>query len=328
MEDVIACSVIIPTRNRPGLVVDTVRRILEGTRVPAECIVVDQSDSPNPELAAIRDPRCDVRVVRSSIRGTSIARNIGARQAKYDVLVFADDDVLAEHGWLETLTGALAREGDDAVVSGNVVAGPPEVAGAFVPSLTSDIEYMSFSGRIARDPLCGGNCAMRRDLFEDLGEFDERIRIAEDNDFGYRLLASGRRIVTVPEAVMVHRAWRAKGKSTRGISWRYGIWQGSFYVKHMSLRDPWMLARMLAELNAKNPLRKGRDVIYSLGLISGAVSWAMRERLVPRLRGTPAPLTVWSGPSGEPFRYRSWVASRRTRRRAERAAARAARGKL
>ncbi len=285
-----SCSVIVSTRDRHALVIEAVRSVLNGKKVPAECIVVDQSTERNSELEAIEDPDCEVRVIRSATTGLSTARNIGIAAAKNDIVALADDDVLVDRSWLESLVDTLDRAGDRIVVSGKVVAGQPETLGAVAPSVTPDIEHATFSGRLNRDPLCGGNCATYRSTFADVGPFDERLgigarfRSAEDNDMAYRLLDAGYRIVTDPDAVMVHRAWRAGGDARR-VRWRYGIGQGAFYVKHLSLHDRWMLARMLADLNGKNPFRRGRDLIYTAGLLWGAVRWAAEERLAPRLCG-------------------------------------------
>jgi len=39
-------SLVLCTRNRPPLLADTLRSILDGEEVPAEIVVVDQSDEP------------------------------------------------------------------------------------------------------------------------------------------------------------------------------------------------------------------------------------------------------------------------------------------
>ena len=287
-----ACSVIVATLNRPRLIIDAVQSIRAGASLPAELIVVDQSTEPNTELAALSRPGCEIRVIRSRVRGLAAAKNTGIAAAKYDVLAFIDDDMLPDPDWLQELVGALVRSGPHAVVVGHVAAGPPEVPKARAISLTPGGKPRINRGRINADPLAGGNCALSRSALADVGTFDERLgaggrfRSAEDNDLGYRLLDSGYTIVYVPEAVVVHRAWQAGGDVSK-LEWTYGFGQGAFYAKHFSLRDKWMLARLIAELNNRNPLRRTRgtrDLIYVLGLARGAIEWTVGERLIPRLK--------------------------------------------
>src|SRR5262249_13504567 len=150
-------------------------------------------------------PDCDVRIIRPSFVGVSAARNAGIAAATHDVIVLADDDILAEQDWLSVLLTGLVREGDRAVVCGKVVAGAPEVPGAVAPSTTADLGHATFAGRVNRDPLCSHNCVLHKTVFASVGGFDERLgpgtpfRAAEDNDLGFRLLEAGYRIVIVPE---------------------------------------------------------------------------------------------------------------------------------
>ena len=86
-------SVIIPTRNRPVLVVAAVLSALDQTLLPHEVIVV--VDGPDAEtvagLEALPDPRVRVHVHERS-RGAGAARNTGVRLAEGVLVAFLDDD--------------------------------------------------------------------------------------------------------------------------------------------------------------------------------------------------------------------------------------------
>jgi len=287
-------SVIVPTRNRPQLVWKAVRSIASGNEPPAEIVVVDQSAVPHPELAA--EPvfgDCRVRYVRSSSTGLSAARNEGVAAAAHAILAFTDDDVVATPSWLATLVSALVDGGERTVVSGRVLSGEPEVPGGFQVGLRIDDQPSVATHPGSRDPLVGGNTAMRRAAFERVGGFDARLGAgtpyggAEDNDLGLRLLRAGYSIRYVPEAVLYHRAWRPGGDYWR-IRWRYGVGQGGFYGKVALDRDPYAASRFLGHVGryavrlpwrlVSQPRRALGDLVFVGGLAYGMTRWVATER--------------------------------------------------
>jgi glycosyltransferase involved in cell wall biosynthesis len=70
-------SVVVPSRGRPQMLVDTIVSIVSHDRVPAEIVVVDHSKTPNAEAAEL-DGTSGVRVkyVHDLGRGLSRARNL------------------------------------------------------------------------------------------------------------------------------------------------------------------------------------------------------------------------------------------------------------
>lgn len=288
-----AISVTICSRNRLQLLADTVDSILRGEVLPAEIVIVDQSDAPQPlPLAAEIPAACRIRHLHSRSRGVGAARNEAIRAARHDLLVLTDDDMLMAPSWLGELVRSLVEAGSRSVVTGRVLEAR-DADGGFAPSTKSDEEPRVYQGRIGRDVLYTGNMAMFRSTVEELGFFDERLGAggrfpaAYDNDFGYRLLEAGYRILYVPEAVVHHRAWRPERDHSR-LQFNYGRGQGAFYAKHLRLRDThmlrrfgWTVTRHVLRLPARAVLRPKRvpgDVSFVLGLFSGAAEWLRTER--------------------------------------------------
>jgi GT2 family glycosyltransferase len=231
-----------------------------------------------------------VKYVHTATRGLSRARNIGAEHAGTDMLVFSDDDVLATEGWPLRMISELDARGPRFAATGRVDAGPRERSNAFVHATVTETAPAVHSERGRRDVLAGGNCAMHRSTLEALGGWDERLGAgsrypaAEDNDFGYRLLQGGWQIAYVPDAVLVHRAWRP---STEYLSlrWRYGLGKGGFYAKHLSLRDRHMLHRLGRDLGTRarraprglvaHPRQVFGDAAYVTGVLTAILSWRL-----------------------------------------------------
>jgi GT2 family glycosyltransferase len=288
-----ATSLILSTRNRPGFVSAIVTAVLASGDVPTELVVVDQSDVPHPELATpTSSGGCEIRYIWSGERGLSSSRNAGIAVARHQVLVFLDDDLIVPSTWFGTIVRALVGAGSRAMVMGQVLAGEAEAPGGFAPSTIADPEPRVYRGRVGQDVL-SSNMAGWRSMFEEVGGFDPRLGVgthfpsSEDNDFGFRVLEAGYRIVYDPGAVLVHRAWRAPG-AWIPLRWAYGRGQGAYFAKHMSLRDRYMLRRFWhdwtrhARRAPRRFLREPRlaigDVVYAVAVLLGAAEWLLTQR--------------------------------------------------
>ena len=288
-------SVVVCTRDRPELAAAAVASILAGETSPLEVLVVDQSDEPPPVYEGLgAGTPVAVRHLVAPARGVSFARNLGADEARGSVVAFVDDDVLAEPGWLGALVAPLEGLLATRTVTGRVLAGEPEVDDAFVPAISvPDFAHAVYRGRLPIDVLAGGNMAIARDVLTRVGGFDARLGpgtpfpSSEDNDLGLRLLDAGVEIVHVPEAVVVHRAWRP-GREYPLVRWRYGLGKGGFYAKHAWNHGPYGLRRAARDV-AKRLVRAPRvvwrtpryaagELTYGAGIALGMVRWAVRGR--------------------------------------------------
>ena len=284
-------SVVIPTRDRPAQLHDAIESMLAGECVPAEIVVADQSTGPMRPLPGAGG-EVDVRRVHLATPGLSRGRNAGLAAARHDLIVFADDDVVADPQWLCRMVGALEDSPPRTAISGAVL---DDGGGAgFVPSTTRRTEPETFTGRQFGDPLFAGNMAIRRAAFGELGMFDERLGAgaefpgSEDNDFGFRLLEAGWAIRFVPDAVVRHRGAR-HGRELLRLDWAYARGQGAFYAKHRRASDRFMLRRFgrnarfrLGRMRTAPRMVRGdmtavRELVYLAGLVTGALAWTRRH---------------------------------------------------
>ena len=287
--DLPQATLVIGTRNRPGLLRATIESVLAGNDVPAEIVVVDQSDEPSFVLAELSREDCVIRVLPASEPGLSRARNEGAMAASSELLVFVDDDMVADREWFGSLIRALAGAGPKTVVTGAVEAGPGESWRSFFPATQSHAPGAVFEGRLDRDVLAGGHMAITRSALDEVGGFDPRLGpgaaypAAEDNDLGFRLLEAGYRIAYVAEAVLHHRAWRA-GWRYPLVRFSYGRGKGGFYAKHpaqlrrRAVRDVTHRVRRFPRQLIRRPSLAAGDVAYVAGILVGSTRWWLRER--------------------------------------------------
>ncbi|MFL6195573.1 MAG: glycosyltransferase family 2 protein [Thermoanaerobaculia bacterium] len=288
-------SLVLCTRDRPRFLLDTLGSILAGEELPAEIVVTDQGDPPASGLDGLgAGLPCTVRHVPLRSVGLGRARNAGIQAARHDAVAFIDDDMWVDRRWWGTLLRALLEAGPRAVITGQVRAAPPEVPGGIAPSTMLGDERVVYEGRLDRDILAAGNMILFRSAFDEVGLFDERLGAgsrfpsSEDNDFCFRLLEAGYRVIYEPGAVLEHRAWRSKQDYVR-LRWSYGRGHGAYYAKHLAPGDRRMLGRLRADLARqvrKVPARlRGRelrmlasDVAFALGLTVGAAEWLLTQR--------------------------------------------------
>jgi len=252
-------SVLVPTRDRPDLVAACVRSVLAQGDHDFELLVLDQSDgsTTGDSVVAIAADSARVRHVPVSGCGRSLSLNAGIGEARGEWLVITDDDCEAEPGWLDGLAVEARAAGPRDAIVGRVVPGPVEPGRSLPPATLEDPDPAVYSGRIDRD-LVYPNFAVPRSAFDALGRFDVRMGVGttlpggEDNDFGYRLLRGGWRILYRPGPTVVHRAWRSH-EERAALKRAYGTGQGAFYAKHLASADPFIAYRF-----ARDVLRTAR----------------------------------------------------------------------
>jgi glycosyltransferase involved in cell wall biosynthesis len=299
--DPLAAAVVISSRERPQMLVDTVGSILAADTVPAEIVIVDQSHAPQPELAGMGTVRgCKVVYVHPAAAGVSRGRNIGIALATQPVVIMLDDDMLAQSDSLEVLlAGRLG--GEKTVTTGRVLMAPSEAPGlGQVPgALVTETEPEVFRGRQPRQVVPGPNIALPRAVMLEIGGYDERLGpgtrfpAAEDHDLSLRLLDAGCEVRHVPAAIVLHRGWRSR-RERAVLRWKYGRGVGGFYAKHASLRDRHVLDRALREVrvragvaarSAPSSPKATLLQLVSLGaLFTGALEWTLRYRVPRRFR--------------------------------------------
>lgn len=187
-------SVVIPTYQRRDLVCNAVRA-LSRTRyagaIEAIVVVDGSTDGTGQALAAIECP-FPINIIEQPNAGPSSARNRGAAAAANEVILFLDDDMIAE----PTLIGehaTLHQEGADAVI-GNTPIHPDSPPGFLPQSVSRWIASTSVKSPLSPFDVFSGQLSVRRSVFEELGGFDTAFTSAgafgnEDADFGARLLA-------------------------------------------------------------------------------------------------------------------------------------------
>ncbi|MCK1622039.1 glycosyltransferase [Bradyrhizobium sp. 147] len=187
-------SVVIPAKNASAYIGETIASAL-AQRDVAEIIVVDDgsTDDTIAIVRAMRDPR--LRMIQNDSAGVSAARNLGARQAVGDWLLFLDaDDRLRSDGVAALLAAARAAPravlvyGDYNTIDseGRQIGRRDLLKGRRKP--TGDVLTRLAAGNFI---VNGGIVLTRAEAFRAVGGFDVSLRYCEDWHCWCRLAAIG-----------------------------------------------------------------------------------------------------------------------------------------
>lgn len=200
-------SIVVPTFNRAALLPRVLAALLDQDfGSDYEILVVDDgSADATPQVLkewAHRNPG-RLRAFRQANAGPARARNHGAEEARGPLLVFIDDDCVAERSWLRELKQSIDAAGA-AAVAGTVVNSDEGWVGRYINRESVIDHVVSADGSVLE--LITGNVAVKTEVFRRLGGFDEAIRVAggEDTEFSVRLRDSGLRIARAPQARVYH----------------------------------------------------------------------------------------------------------------------------
>ncbi len=157
----------------------------------------------------------EVRVIANKRNlGFCTACNLGARAASGELIVFLNNDMRVDRGWLKPLVEAIRSGETDCATSlilswdGKTVNFGGAGANFHGIGFQEGIDDPDLSRyRTRKDILfaCGGSMVIDRELFLDAGGFDEDFfAYFEDVDFGWRLWVMGRKVRFIPESVAYH----------------------------------------------------------------------------------------------------------------------------
>jgi GT2 family glycosyltransferase len=188
-------SIVVPTFNRRALLARTLPALLaqRGVADGYEAIVVvdGSTDGTLDLLRGVADRR--LRVVAQPNRGLAAARNRGAGEARGGIVLFLDDDMIADPGLAAAHLEAHA-DGREAVALGALAVaggGRRSFLQEGVEAWSRDLgRRLAAPGYRARfDDWSFGHASISRSLFLRAGGFDEEFVAYgnEDYDLGFRL---------------------------------------------------------------------------------------------------------------------------------------------
>lgn len=299
-------SIVIPTYQRREVVREAVRALgqlkYEGEVVVI--VVIDGStDGTAAALSKIALP-FPMTIVEQPNRGAADARNRGAALAQSDVILFLDDDMIADADLLEQ-HGRLHREGADAVIGDTPIhsSSPP---GFLAESVARWITASRVRSPLSPFDIFSGQLSVRRAVFQELGGFDTVLTSGaafgnEDAELGVRLLAKydvrhnpaaiSRQVYVVSPREFMDRAGLAAAADVRFIRKHPGL--ASELLERKGFSRP--LTRLVYRPLARIPLIAGLLAGMAVRVADGALKTpAKSNRIIARFFSGARSLAYWS----------------------------------
>lgn len=271
----VACSVIVVTYNSATSIDACLCSLVHQQGAPAyEILVVDNGSTDDTvELVRVRHPMVRLLCLEDNL-GFAAGVNRGVQAARGATIALLNPDASARPDWLSQLIAPLydARIG----VTGSKVLSPD----GLIQSVGTVVEFPTLltAHRGDGEPdrgqydtpadvwaVHGAAMAFRRDMWITLGGFDEGYFPAywEESDFCQRVRQAGYRVVTAPQAVVIHQEAATTGKYSAEFYFYYlrnrlryaahwldwpALWQNFRPAEHARLRQAAPLDRRVAQL--------------------------------------------------------------------------------
>jgi len=200
--------------------------------VSTETILVDNA-STDGTVDYVHERFPWVRIVAlAENRGFAGGNNAGVAEARGRLVALLNNDTVPETGWLRALVAGLNEADRIALVTSRIVYmhDPTVIDSAGDGMLTWGGAYKRHHGGsvdLARESMevfgvCGAACLMPRQVFDELGGFDEDFFVShEDVDLSYRARLLGYHCRYVADAVVRH-----KGSATLGRASAFAVFHG------------------------------------------------------------------------------------------------------
>jgi glycosyltransferase involved in cell wall biosynthesis len=195
-------TVVVPTYNREECLYQMLQSLNKQRYKDFEVLVIDQSHSvSDTKISNILTACRNIHYFQINRQGRSLAKNFGIEMAKGDVILFCDDDIIADEQFLAE-HARIHRELPEVGAASCHLIEPHErevvskmplkitVYGRFVNKPNAIYEGYVTS-------LNGGNMSFKKQALEKVGYFEENFKgtsMLEEPDIAFRILMTGYKI--------------------------------------------------------------------------------------------------------------------------------------
>jgi GT2 family glycosyltransferase len=225
-------TIIIPVIKINDYIRETISHVLEMEEPSWELLIITDQEQ---ETEWPDEKR--IKLLSSGRVGPALKRDLGAKHAVGDYLVFLDDDSFPKFDFLQKLKISFTESKADALGGPGIT---PEQA-SFWETVSGSTFESSFLSSDAKRYLPKGilqsvddwpsvNLTVKRSVFHDIGGFDSKYWPGEDTEFCRKLLMHGYSIFYDPSVQVFHHRRSGILKHLKQVG-GYGFHRGHFARK-------------------------------------------------------------------------------------------------
>jgi len=213
-------TVIIPAFNAENTIEHCLKALENQTYPSTNCEVIVVDDSSSDKTRDKIKSAKNVILLSQKKSGPAVARNIGAENAKGELLLFTDADCVPKNDWIEKMVFPFSQ--------------PDIVDLTHQESLVARFVQMEYEGKYEKmnqyeyiDFIDTYSAAYRKDIFISNGGFDPVFKTSsvEDQEFSFRLAKQGLKMVFEEEAIVYHMGHAETLLSYFRKKFKIGYWK-------------------------------------------------------------------------------------------------------
>jgi glycosyltransferase involved in cell wall biosynthesis len=237
-------TIMLPVRNEERFIGQTLNQIYEQS-YPHDCMEVIVTDGLSTDATAnivrsfaTEHPDLAVRLIPNPKRRSSAGRNLAVQNGCGDYFLLIDGHVhITSRNMIHDMV-QLARKHDVRVLGRPQPLSPPDISffqrmvalARHSPLAHSQESFIYSDYEGWTSPISVG-VMYHRDVFEEVGFFDEAFDAAEDLEFNYRIERQGIKCFTSPRFTVNYYPRDSFGSLCRQMR-RYGYGRAAFIFKH------------------------------------------------------------------------------------------------
>lgn len=174
-------------------------------------------------------------------QGPGAARNMGIEKARGDFFIFIDSDCTVSPAWLSEIDQSLTSENADAF------GGPDSYKKDFPPllkainySMTSFLTTGGIRGhnkqKLGKFYPRSFNMGLSREIYRKIGGFGS-LRHGQDIEYSHRIIRSGAKVISIPEAVVFHKRRTSVRKFFKQV-FNWGVARINLYKIDPAMLEP------------------------------------------------------------------------------------------
>lgn len=183
-------SVIIPLYNKEKFIKNTLESVLNQTFEDFELLIVNDGSTDRSEAVVQTFSDKRIHYFHKTNEGVSAARNFGIARANSQYIAFIDADDRWQSDFLEKMKRLIQSFPNYKVFACALKIETPNRTFSAQYSFEHRGESQVvtyFEASMKQTVLCGSSVVFHREVFQNVGLFDEKIKCAEDTDMWIRI---------------------------------------------------------------------------------------------------------------------------------------------